>query len=314
MGQPADAHPRGESTESIVVGIPTYRRPQLLARLLRSLRPELLGEDVDVVVADNSPDASARAVVHEAASRWPGGLHHVTVADRGISHSRNALIEACGRVRPEWTAVVMLDDDGFVLPGWFAAITAASATTDADAVGAPKLGALDANATVLARNSVFGGRARGWSGPVDILDCTQNVLIRRRIIERMDAPWFDPEFGFSGGEDYAFFRRAKALGARFHWCDDAPCIEPAPPDRLTRRSLLMRSLTSGASSARVDRNYSRRGRIIVGATARALVALVRVAAARVRRRDDATGRAALDAAYQAGRAWGCVGTTPERYG
>ena len=48
-----------------------------------------------------------------------------------------------------------------------------------------------------------------------------NLLIRRAVLEEMTAPWFDPQFALSGGEDQDFFMRLKRAGKRFAWCDEA---------------------------------------------------------------------------------------------
>ena len=50
-----------------------------------------------------------------------------------------------------------------------------------------------------------------------------NLLIRRTVLEDMHAPWFDPDFALSGGEDQEFFMRLMRAGRTFAWCRRSHC-------------------------------------------------------------------------------------------
>ena len=55
---------------------------------------------------------------------------------------------------------------------------------------------------------------------------TGNALVNAEWF-RTEMP-FDPKFANTGGEDYDFFSRIKARGARFEWCDEAEVFEAVP--------------------------------------------------------------------------------------
>src|SRR5438128_11032412 len=92
--------------------IATYRRPRMLATLLKALdrqafqkaRPPL----VTVVVIDNDVAESARATVERAAvrARWP--LCYGVEPRRGISYARNRGVVAAGQT---CDFLVFVDDD-----------------------------------------------------------------------------------------------------------------------------------------------------------------------------------------------------------
>lgn len=288
---------------SIVIGIPTYRRPEQLADLLRSLVPELPPESTRIIVGDNDCGSDApRVVAPFAREGLPVSV--VPVPERGISQVRNALIRHATLSCPAWEYLVMLDDDGTVCPGWFSALLDGARRYDADVAAGPVLGDLPEDASLLARNSVYGGRARYPSGPVPMLNGAQNIVLSRRICDALGDPWFDIALGRSGGEDYHFFRRIATRGGRLAWCDDAHVLEPTPPDRLRWRPLLRRTFRSNAIAARTDI-------ALVGSTKVwrdlrfGIPAAGRDAAAGLIRRDpDRLAKAALHVVALAGRAAG----------
>ncbi|WP_312720208.1 glycosyltransferase [Mobilicoccus sp.] len=289
-------HPR-----HVVVGIPTYRRPELLARLLASLAREV-PPDVLVVVADNDAGEEAPEVVRAS------GLTAtcVPVARPGISEVRNALVREATARRPTWQWLVMLDDDGYVTDGWFDALMRAAGRGDAEVIGGPVVGDLPPGVSLLARNSVYAGRARHASGPVGMLNGAQNILISRLIVEVVGDPWFPPHLGVAGGEDHHFFRTVLDRGGTLAWCDEAVVHEPTPPERLTTGALLRRAYRSNLVTAQTDRAI--RGRTVVARSVTVgLGWLMRnTATAAVRRSPDRLAACAIDAVSLGGRTVGLL--------
>ncbi len=288
---------------SIVIGIPTFRRPDLLGTLLESLLPQVDGERAQVVVADNDAGEEAPRVTAEFRAR---GLPVtcVPVPLRGISQARNEIIREATRICPDWRFVVMLDDDGRVLPGWFDALISGAERHQADVAAGPVLGDLPADAPLMARSSVYAGRPRYLSGPVAMLNGAQNIAISRRICDMIGDPWFDVALGRSGGEDYHFFRRVVSRGGRLVWCDDACVLEPTPADRLHWRALVRRIFRSNAIAAQTDLEFLDRSEIVRDLRRRAAAPVRSVAAGVVRRDPHRLAKAALEAVSLAGRATG----------
>lgn len=295
----------------VVIGIPTFRRHAQLSELLRSLRPQLGPRVAAVVVADNDADPATGQVV---ARELPDGPHRhvVPVPERGVSQARNALVHTAYDVAPGFGWLLMLDDDGVVLPGWFTALLATAERLDADVAGGPVLGGLPPGSSRVARNSIFGGRPRFPTGSVACLNGAQNIAVRRRILDRLEPPWFHPELGLVGGEDYEFFRRVRAAGGGLVWCDDACVSEPTAADRLTTAAILRRAFRSNVVSGGIDATYQ------VHPTVRGYVLpagrhLARELAAGVVRRDvDRLTRAGIGAVSVAGRATGLARAARQR--
>lgn len=297
----------------LVIGIPTYRRPDLLQALFESLRPELSGHTVLVVVADNDCDPSIHNIVAAQNSVADHRFIYQPVAERGLSPVRNALVETATANAPGWRYLIMLDDDGKVTPGWLAAMLKCAQTYEPHLLGGPVEGELPSGANVLARNSIYASRKRWATGPVRLLNTTQNLLISSKVIDLVGTTLFQSKYKASGGEDYDLFRRVEAAGGRIVWCNEAVVFEPAPPSRLTVKSVLERYYSTGVYMSKIDADYDGRPAAWkvalkggAGAGARFVLALASLNKNRV-------AATVLAMAHYCGRVAGMIGAASARY-
>jgi len=98
---------------------------------------------------------------------------------------------------------------------------------------------------------------RQGSGPIARADAGGNVLIASGCLRRAPAPWFDPQFGLTGGEDKDFFMHMARAGARFAWAEDAVAYTSIPPSRMSRAWALKRAFRAGNCDMRITRKYDR---------------------------------------------------------
>src|SRR4051812_31227511 len=116
---------------AVTVVVPTYRRPESLQRLLRSLSEQAAPFEWDAVVVDNDKAGSARDVVHAAAGMGLA-VRYEQEPCTGVAHARNrGVAAAAGDV------LAFLDDDVVPLPGWLAAVCAPVVAGQAVAAGGP---------------------------------------------------------------------------------------------------------------------------------------------------------------------------------
>jgi succinoglycan biosynthesis protein ExoM len=235
----------------IVIAVPTFRRPAGLARLLGALEKLETEARIVVVVADN--DAEGRAGYDFCRSicaryRWP--LDPVIAEERGIAQVRNALVaRALGY--PGARYIAMLDDDEWPSPQWLNELLRVQRETGAEVVEGSIL--FDNGKTHGHWASGFDGMTdmRRPTGPAAMLEGAGNLLITRGCLERLGAPWFDPAFALSGGEDRDFFERVKASGGTFAWADEAVAHGAVAERRMTLDGVLRRAYGIGNTEMRI---------------------------------------------------------------
>lgn len=229
----------------ISVCICTYRRPDLLGRLLRELaRQESRGLfTYSVVVVDNDRAGSAKAVVTAATEEpFPVPIVYCVEPEQNIARARNrAVANAAGDF------IAFIDDDELPIKDWLITLFTTCRGLGVDGVLGPVKPHFDTEPPAwITRGRIHertdyptGFRIDGDKGR------TGNVLLKRTLFPAGEMP-FKPEF--VTGEDQDFFRRKIAAGHTFVWCNEAIAYEVIPPSRWTRSFVLRRALMRGRYS------------------------------------------------------------------
>jgi len=243
---PGAAAPAG-AARVVVICVPTHRRPKMLGALLEGLgRLAFRGPHprARLVVVDNDPLGSARAVCDAAGPRlgWP--LRYVLEPRRGIAVARNTAIREAG---PDADLIAFVDDDEVPDPRWLDELLRVQASHHADVVAGPAVPQFLPGAPPwLTRGGPF-HRRRYRTGSRPRAVSTNNVLIRREVFARLGG--FDERLALIGNEDRHFFLRARRAGVRIVWADEALVHEWIPPSRARVRWLLRRKYRSGANTS-----------------------------------------------------------------
>jgi succinoglycan biosynthesis protein ExoM len=228
--------------DSVVICIPTFKRPKMLRRLLHAIAALKTTAAISVLVADNDAEGHAGHDLCNALTSYPWPLTAVIAQKRGIAQVRNTLIEQA--LKTDARFIAMIDDDEWPQADWIDQFLACAHQTQAD---------------VLQGSILFGygeaadghGDIRRPTGPIAMLQGAGNLLIRRAVLEEMGSAWFDPAFALSGGEDRDFFVRLQRAGKRFAWADEARAHGDVPETRATLSWLLARAYSVGNSDMRV---------------------------------------------------------------
>ena len=229
----------------ITVCICSYRRPELLERLLTALAAQRTDGrfTFSCAVVDNDADASARAVVDSLQPAFPVSLRYAVEPARNFALARNRALDL---VTGEYLAFI--DDDETPREDWLLQLWRTLDQYRADAVLGPVRPFFETEppswilrSRICDRPSYATGTPLHWSKTR-----TGNVLLRASIA-RNDGIRFDPAYAI-GGEDVDFFRRAAGAGKRFVWCEEAPAYELVPEARLRRRYHVKRAFLQGRVS------------------------------------------------------------------
>ncbi len=239
----------------VVVAVPTFRRPRSLARLLDALEKIETTARIVVVVADNDAE---RHEGHDLCLerraqgyRWP--LEPVIAPERGIAQARNVLVARALSHRGAGF-VAMLDDDEWPSPRWLDEFLRVQRQTAADALQGSILFDVASGARSWAAGFDGVRSIRQPTAPVAMLEGAGNLLLTRACLESLEAPWFDPAFGLTGGEDRDFFERLAHAGKRFAWADEARAYTIVPASRTSLTigpEVVPRTMQSSISTTRL---------------------------------------------------------------
>lgn len=231
--------------EEITVCICSYRRPELLERLLTAVSAQKTSGlfSFSCAVVDNDASASARSVIERLQPIFPVSIRYAVEPTRNFALVRN---RALSLVSGNFLAFI--DDDEVPREDWLIQLWRTLHQYQSDAVLGPVRPYFESpppswvvRSRVCERPSYPTGSVLHWRQTR-----TGNVLLRTAIVVE-DGIRFDPAFA-SGGEDVDFFRRAAHTGKTFVWCEEAPAYEFVPESRLCRRYHLKRALLQGRIS------------------------------------------------------------------
>ncbi|MGH6957013.1 MAG: glycosyltransferase family 2 protein [Caulobacteraceae bacterium] len=228
---------------AISIGIPTQRRPDGLAKAVRSVFAQegIDAARLEVVIADNDAAPSAKATAEALALGAPFPVRYVHEPASGVANARNAIVEAA-----KGELIAFLDDDEEAAPGWLAALAEAQARFDADVVFGPVRAR--APASVKAHRpyleAFFSREGPAEAGLIIHYYGCGDSLVRRAALPDPRRP-FETSRNETGGEDDYLFETMKRCGARFAWSPEALVFEDPAPERLTLRYALARAFAYG---------------------------------------------------------------------
>ncbi len=230
--------------ETVSIVIPTLNRQKCLQRALASVRGQagLDGIALEIIVVDNSKDASAQGVVEACGGEgWP--VIYLSEPEPGVATARNAGVRAA---QGRWIA--FLDDDEEAGPDWIAEMLGVARSTGAQAVFGPVAARADEAGEI-------GGFAPYFSRAIDRPDGdditelsaylgTNNSMFERALCLSDGAP-FEESLNEIGGEDSLLLERLTMKGYRFAWAANAGVVEWVPPRRLDWAYVCKRKFLSG---------------------------------------------------------------------
>lgn len=248
---PLTSEPLAAST---IIAVPTFRRPKRLCHLLLALSRLERHEDVALLIADNDPVERAGMLVGTAVAEagFPVPIDIIVVPEPGLCHVRNA-IAARALGHGSMRRLAMIDDDEWPEPQWLAELLRVQTETDAAIVAGPVRPAFEQSTPGWAEETLVFRPEDRAEGPADMLYASNNLLVTRQALETLGAPWFDPAFNRSGGEDLDFLTRLKAAGQSFAWAPGARVSEWVGPERARKAWVLRRMWRIGITDTMVAR-------------------------------------------------------------
>jgi succinoglycan biosynthesis protein ExoM len=235
----------------VCVAIPTFRRPEMLERLLDGIAKIIVPASaaLEVLVIDNDILPSAHDRVACRRQCFPFKLSYAHVTEAGLCSVRNFALD---RTRWEFDFVAMIDDDEVPQEQWLCELLRVQDWTQADVVIGPVPRLIPRDAPRWLRAGHFFDLPAYRDGE-DMKDgYSGNCLLRVSSVERLGVR-FDPSFNFAGGEDLFFFREMLRRGAKLAYAARAIAEESMSAERLTALYILQLNFRRGNTLSLCDR-------------------------------------------------------------
>lgn len=248
------------------VCIATYRRPQLLAKLIESLLQQTLAAHIglEVIVVDNDAEASARAIVQcFENAKYP--IIYSVEPRKNISHARNKGVQLC-----TGDYILFIDDDETASQEWVSSLLHTLHAFEADGVFGRVISDFHPETAEWVKSIYLFNRPGPATGSTAHATRTSNCLIKAALIQKDIHGPFDESYGITGGEDTHLFGRLRQKGARFVNCYEGWVAEFIPLERTQKRWILKRAYRTGNLFGRrkielAQQKYrARSGNVVVG--------------------------------------------------
>ncbi|MBV8985595.1 MAG: glycosyltransferase [Acidimicrobiia bacterium] len=252
------------SGPAVTVVLPTFRRPDALARALSSIAAQDdPGIEWELLVIDNDDGPGAGSVVHALSTTIPASVTLLREPKRGAAYARNTGIEAA-----KGDVVAFVDDDVSVASGWLRALTRPILDGRSEGAGGPVV--LDP--AVALPHWV----SRDWRGclseysrgdaekelPAGDFVLTASAAFRTDLLRQTGG--FDPVLGPAQrvpiffNEDVDLCRRFWGVGGRIRYIPEAAVTHEVPPSRLRPGYFVKRTYAQGRSDWLLDRETNAR--------------------------------------------------------
>lgn len=229
------------------VCIATFKRPELLRKLIKSLFEQKNIEEItlEIIVVDNDVEKSAKEVVDEFSSTSSINISYYTQPIQNISLTRNLALD-----RSSGKYLAIIDDDETADKYWIRNLTDAVLKFNADAVFGYVIPVFDSNIAKWKKQREIYFEPIGKTGDIPLSFPTTNCIVKSDKVNHFSIR-FDPEYGLSGGEDQVFFRLLSKYEAKFVVCREAITYETISSNRSKLKSICKRAIHQGNAYGRI---------------------------------------------------------------
>lgn len=226
---------------NIAICIPTYKRPEMLRKLILSIFEckidTLLINDVKMIIVDNDIDKTGEVIVNEINNSFdnPHKLLYFNHPVKGLSNVRNEMLNKAFLHNPDF--ITFIDDDEFVTQNWLNELLNVIINNNADAARGPVFPTFT-NETSKYISCLF--PRENYKDNSQIFSFTTgNLILRRKSLEKYNV-WFDNRFNDTGAEDAYFGIQMLKKGAKIYWAEKAMVYENIPKERANLKWLIKR--------------------------------------------------------------------------
>ncbi|SKB62101.1 Glycosyl transferase family 2 [Salegentibacter holothuriorum] len=189
----------------LVIGIPTYKRPLMLEKLINSIYKCSIDRKfistVEILIVDNDRDKTAEEIIlqHKSSDSPKFKLHYHNYPIKGLSNVRNEIIKKALLFDPDF--VVFIDDDQYVTEHWLNELIYTTVKNKGDMVMGPVVPAFEVKVSKAISKWFFLPQFENNKQLNFIM--TGNLIMRVEFLKDNQLQ-FDKRFNTTGAEDIYF--------------------------------------------------------------------------------------------------------------
>jgi succinoglycan biosynthesis protein ExoM len=228
----------------ISICINTYKRPQLLYKLLTSLINQNLPSqfEIEIIIVDNDNYKSGQIVVNDFVVKSKIKINYDVEPIKNISLARNrAVSKAIGKY------ICFIDDDEFADNNWISTMYNCLINYDADAAFGKVLPYYEKGVPNWMIQGNFFQYHIQSTGEISTYTRTSNAIIKANIVKSIEGP-FDSKYGLTGGEDTNLFETLRKRGSKMIFCAEGIVHDFIPISRANLNWLQKRYYRSGITN------------------------------------------------------------------
>lgn len=250
---------------TLSVCIATYKRPDLLKKLINSLikQKNIDSYRIEIIIVDNDRDASAQEIVNYFKELLKNDGRFIIKYDiepeKNIALARNrTLSHATGDY------IYFIDDDEYADESWMNEHLNKLKKYNADGAFGRVVFYFSDNTPEWIKNCyVYKSQSSvPKTGELPSGLYTTNSMFKNHFFLKQDYR-FDMKYGITGGSDYELFTRLKNDGAKFISNYEALTFEYAPESRSTIKWLIQRVFRTGNNYTRTLINHGSKQSLIL---------------------------------------------------
>lgn len=232
----------------LVIGIPTYKRPLWLEKLVHSIYTCNIDKKfistIDILIVDNDIDQTAETISSKLKnnSTFNFNLHYHNYPIKGLSNVRNEIMAKALLFEPDF--VVFIDDDEYVTDHWLNELIYAAVKNNGDMVIGPVIPEFELMASEAISTWFLPPQFRNHE-KLDFIT-TGNLIMRAKFLKDHQMQ-FDTRFNTTGSEDFYFGICVLKEKGTIYYASEAIAYECISKKRATLKWLLQRKYR-GANS------------------------------------------------------------------
>ncbi|MDR1691442.1 MAG: glycosyltransferase [Rickettsiales bacterium] len=246
-----------KSAEKIIIGIPTYKRPESLRNTLKSIL-QIIDSDcknTEIAIIDNDKEKSAFKTyedIKKFSKKIP--IHYFNETKNGLSNVRNRILKEA--INLNGNLLLGVDDDEIVEKNWLKNHLKFLNQKDCVVSSGPSISILPQNCPKWVIKGNFFKMIDEKKDKRKLKTCaTNNFGLKLDFIKKNNIK-FDLLFNNCGGEDTDFFKTIHNKGGNIYHNKNALCYDMVPPERCTLKYVLKRDFRIGNNRALKAKKYN----------------------------------------------------------